>query len=208
MAQSIILKRSATSGKVPTTSSLSVGELAINTYDGKVFLKKSGSSESIQTLVTTDSITTGSLTLTGDMTVLGSINARQFNIGIISSSILYTSGSNKFGDTSDDSHEFTGSVSITGSLLLNGAEVGAGGTAANTFDFNLEPSAGKIGYIADDSENTQAVARTGSFDVIINNNTYLSVSSSAINVTTGSITANYMHLAKYISTAGDLDFNI
>ena len=31
---------------------------------------------------------------------------------------------------------------------------------------------------------------------------------SAINVTTGSITANYMHLAKYISTAGDLDFNI
>jgi hypothetical protein len=208
MAQSIILKRSATSGKVPTTSSLSVGELAINTYDGKVFLKKSGSSESIQTLVTTDSITTGSLTLTGDMTVLGSINARQFNIGIISSSILYTSGSNKFGDTSDDSHEFTGSVSITGSLLLNGAEVGAGGTAANTFDFNLEPSAGKIGYIADDSENTQAVTRTGSFDVVINNNTYLSVSASAINVTTGSITANYMHLAKYISTAGDLDFNI
>ncbi len=208
MAQSIILKRSATSGKVPTTSSLSVGELAINTYDGKVFLKKSGSSESIQTLVTTDSITTGSLTLTGDMTVLGSINARQFNIGIISSSILYTSGSNKFGDTSDDSHEFTGSVSITGSLLLNGADVGVGGTAANTFDFNLEPSAGKIGYIADDSENTQAVARTGSFDVIINNNTYLSVSASAINVTTGSITANYMHLAKYISTAGDLDFNI
>jgi hypothetical protein len=208
MAQSIILKRSATSGKVPTTSSLSVGELAINTYDGKVFLKKSGSSESIQTLVTTDSITTGSLTLAGDMTVLGEINARQFNIGIISSSILYTSGSNKFGDTGDDLHQFTGSVSVSGSFLVNGTEVGVA-AGPNTFDFNLDPdAAGTVNFIEDSTGNTQVVARTGSFDVIINNNTYLSVSASAMNVTTGSITANYMHLAKYISTAGDLDFNI
>jgi hypothetical protein len=208
MAQSIILKRSATSGKVPTTSSLSVGELAINTYDGKVFLKKSGSSESIQTLVTTDSITTGSLTLAGDMTVLGEINARQFNIGIISSSILYTSGSNKFGDTGDDVHQFTGSVSVSGSFLVNGTEVGVA-AGPNTFDFNLDPdAAGTVNFIEDSTGNTQVVARTGSFDVLIDNNTYLSVSASAINVTTGSITANYMHLAKYISTAGDLDFNI
>lgn len=208
MAQSIILKRSATSGKVPTTSSLSLGELAINTYDGKLFLKKSGSIESIQTIVTTDSVTTGSVSLTGDLTVLGSINARQFNIGIISSSILYQSGSNKFGDTEDDTHQFTGSVIVSGSFLVNGTEVGVA-PGPNTFDFNLDPdAAGTINFVEDSTGNTQAITRTGSFDVTINNNTYLSVSASAINVTTGSITANYMHLAKYISTAGDLDFNI
>jgi hypothetical protein len=33
---------------------------------------------------------------------------------------MYTSGSTKFGDTQDDTHEFTGSVNITGSLKLNG----------------------------------------------------------------------------------------
>jgi len=27
-------------------------------------------------------------------------------------------------------------------------------------------------------------------------------------VTTGSVTSNYMHLAKYITNGGDLDFNI
>ena len=65
MAQSIVLKRSALSGKVPDTSSLSLGEIAINTYDGRVFFKKSGSLESVQHIVTTDSITTGSIILTG-----------------------------------------------------------------------------------------------------------------------------------------------
>jgi hypothetical protein len=214
MAQSIILKRSATSGKVPTTSSLSLGELAINTYDGKIFLKKSGSIESIQTIVTTDSITTGSVSLSGDLTVLGSINARQFNIGIISSSILYQSGSNKFGDTADDimqvtgSLQVSGSVSVTGSFLVNGAAVGVA-PGPNTYDFNLDPSAaGTVNYIQDSTGNSFVIAQTGSIDIKINNSTFLSVSQSAINITTGSITANYMHLAKYINTAGDLDFNI
>lgn len=41
MANTIILKRSATQGNVPTTAQLELGEIAINTYDGKVFIKKS-----------------------------------------------------------------------------------------------------------------------------------------------------------------------
>jgi len=40
MAQTIKLKRSATSGAIPTTSSLALGEVAINTYDGKVYINK------------------------------------------------------------------------------------------------------------------------------------------------------------------------
>lgn len=238
MAQNIQLKRSALSGKVPDTGSLTLGELAINTYDGKIFFKKSGSIESIESIVTTNSTTTGSITLLGtgsfsslkvnntltvnhgetivsgsalvttDLTVLGSVNARQFNISIISSSILFQSGSTKFGDTSDDTHQFTGSVSISGSFLVNGTEVGVS-AGPNTFDFNLDPeAAGTVNFIEDSTGNTQAIARTGSFDVTIDNNTYISISSSAMNVTTGSITANYMHLAKYISNSGDLDFNI
>jgi hypothetical protein len=40
MANQIILKRSSTAGKVPTTAQLALGELAINTHDGKIFIKK------------------------------------------------------------------------------------------------------------------------------------------------------------------------
>jgi hypothetical protein len=279
MAQSIILKRSALPGKVPDTGSLNSGELAINTYDGKIFIKRAGNVDSIQSVLVTNSITTGSITLTqtgsfaelvttqdgnigrdlyvirdiitnndidaggdisgsglqvndtlnitheyltftgsanltgsvgvlGNLTVLGSVNAQQFNINVISSSVIYQSGSTKFGDTIDDKHEFTGSVDISGSLIVNGSEVGIA-PGPNTFDFNLDPeAAGTVNFIEDSTGNTQAIARTGSFDVLIGNNRHISISSSAINVTTGSITANYMHLAKYINTAGDLDFNI
>ena len=41
MAQTIKLKRSATAGAEPTTSQLELGEVAINTYDGKMYIKKS-----------------------------------------------------------------------------------------------------------------------------------------------------------------------
>lgn len=40
MANTIKHKQSAVASKVPTTAQLSLGELAINTYDGKLFLKK------------------------------------------------------------------------------------------------------------------------------------------------------------------------
>lgn len=44
MAQQILkLRRSSVPGKVPDTASLDYGEVALNTYDGKVYLKKSGS---------------------------------------------------------------------------------------------------------------------------------------------------------------------
>jgi len=39
MANTIKLRRSATSGAVPTTGQLALGELAMNTFDGKLFIK-------------------------------------------------------------------------------------------------------------------------------------------------------------------------
>ena len=39
MSQNIRLKRSAVPGRVPTTDQLELGEIALNTYDGKLYLK-------------------------------------------------------------------------------------------------------------------------------------------------------------------------
>ena len=149
MAQNILLKRSAVAGKTPDTGSLQLGELAINTYDGKIHFKKSGSVESIEGIVTTNSqvtgsiritetgsfgslrvndtltvnhgvsVISGSLGITSDLTVLGSVNARQFNISIISSSVLFESGSSNFGNSTDDIHSFTGSVQIDGAITAS-----------------------------------------------------------------------------------------
>lgn len=41
MANTVKLKQSSVAGKVPTTAQLSLGELAVNTNDGKLYFKKS-----------------------------------------------------------------------------------------------------------------------------------------------------------------------
>jgi hypothetical protein len=54
MAQVIKVKQSSVAGKVPTTAQLQLGELALNTTDGKLYFKKNVSgSESIVTVSAT-----------------------------------------------------------------------------------------------------------------------------------------------------------
>jgi len=47
MANTIKLKRSAVSGKAPAVGDLQLGELALNTYDGKLYTKKDNGTASI-----------------------------------------------------------------------------------------------------------------------------------------------------------------
>ena len=70
MAQIIRLKRSTTAGSAPTTSDLSIGELAINVHDGKVFLRRSGSVDDIRTVLTNE--------YTGSVNITGSVTATEF----------------------------------------------------------------------------------------------------------------------------------
>jgi len=51
-------------------------------------------------------------TLDGDLTVTGKITAQEFHTEFVSASIIYQSGSTKFGDSADDTHIFTGNVGI------------------------------------------------------------------------------------------------
>lgn len=41
MANTVLHKRSATASASPAVSDISLGEIAVNTYDGKLFVKKS-----------------------------------------------------------------------------------------------------------------------------------------------------------------------
>ena len=64
---------------------------------------------------------TGSLNVSGSITTTGTLTVRTLVVEFISSSITYSSGSNKFGDQTSDTQTFTGSVGITGSLSSIGA---------------------------------------------------------------------------------------
>ena len=63
--------------------------------------------------------TTGNITVNGDATVEGTLTVRELKTEFVSASILFESGSTVFGDTSDDTHQFSGSVLTSGSLRLN-----------------------------------------------------------------------------------------
>ena len=54
----IRLKRTSTEARVPTVSDLTLGELAVNTYDGKLFFKKDNGADSIESIVTTNELNT------------------------------------------------------------------------------------------------------------------------------------------------------
>lgn len=52
-----------------------------------------------------------------DITVEGKITAQEYHTEFISSSIIYQSGSTKFGDSIDDVHQITGSIYLSGSFI-------------------------------------------------------------------------------------------
>ena len=59
-----------------------------------------------------------SVTMTGSLVVTGFIETQELRTTYISSSILYRSGSTKFGDELGDTHSFTGSLTISGSISV------------------------------------------------------------------------------------------
>ena len=66
------------------------------------------------------------LTVSGSITVTGFIEAQELRTTYISSSILYRSGSTKFGDELSDTHAFTGSLLISGSVTAVGSNLISG----------------------------------------------------------------------------------
>ena len=65
---------------------------------------------------------TQSYTFPQDLTVGGTLSADRL---LVSSSVIYSSGSTKFGDSPDDTHEFTGSVSIKGPVSASSGFTGS-----------------------------------------------------------------------------------
>jgi hypothetical protein len=74
----------------------------------------------------------GSQQITGSLTISCTIIAQALNVQQVTSSIVYSCGSNQFGCALSDVQQFTGSVSITGSLSVNGTSAVTGTGTTNT----------------------------------------------------------------------------
>ena len=110
---------------VETTSNVTFNQLtasnSVQIGDSSTIYSTTGISGSID--ITGSLETTGDLTVQGNTTINGTLTANEFHTTFTSASIILASGSTRFGDTLDDTHEFTGSVDVTGSFSLNGYSV-------------------------------------------------------------------------------------
>jgi hypothetical protein len=72
-------------------------------------------------LVFTTSSSPFMLDLTGTLNVSGTINAQEFNVDVHHRNVsnIDVSGSTKFGDTLNDTHQYSGSVFITGAVFFS-----------------------------------------------------------------------------------------
>ena len=74
----------------------------------------------------------GSQSITGSLTVTGQVVAQTLNVQQVTSSIVYSSGSNIFGNSLGNTQQFTGSVSVTGSLAVAGTGTFSGALSLNS----------------------------------------------------------------------------
>jgi hypothetical protein len=131
------------------------------------------------------------LEVTGNIAVDGTIIANQFHVTYVTSSVLFQSGSSIFGDTSDDTHQFSGSIYAANSLTasaISSTFTGDGTSVANVDALQLNSQAPSFyldftNHVVDDNEISGDKVHGGSI--------------SGVN----QLTASYSNLGTSIATA-------
>jgi hypothetical protein len=95
----------------------------------------------------------GSQAITGSLTVTGQVVAQTLNVQQVTSSIVYSSGSNIFGNSVSNTQQFTGSLQVTGSThyLLGSVGVGVISTVGK---LDINTGANRNIVISNDSTDT------------------------------------------------------
>ena len=156
------------------TTVFSIGQ-AVATTDNVTFATVSSSAVSVGSIslsgntITSANLSvagtitnTGNLTVNGNATILGTVTAQEIKTEFVSASIIFSSGSTKFGDDTGDVHNFTGSLKTNGSLVLNNYSVNEISNDTTLTDSSatalVTENAAKV-YVDSQTDNQQAYLR-------------------------------------------------
>jgi len=169
----IFIRRSATPSKVPTTNQLALGELAINTYDGKLYLEQDQGAVGVGTTIIT-------------------VNPWSVGIGSTAYNIYFTAGSVGIGTTNP-----TSKLTVTGNGTFTGvvtATTFVGALTGNATGLSGTPNI-TVGTIGATSLNASGVVTATTFSGALTGNVTGNVTGNATglsgtpNITVGTITA-------------------
>jgi hypothetical protein len=114
------------------------------------------------------------ITITGSVYINGTASIDVLNVRYISSSIIYSSGSNQLGDNTDDTQTLIGTVvvsgsqQITGSVNITGSAFQWNGNTVTTHELGVSPH---VPYFKTaDTLATSSIYQSGSTSIIINQN--------------------------------------
>ena len=183
---------------VSTTSNVIFNQVSASSFitNGVTFDSNSISGSLVITGSTT---TTGNITVQGNATVGGTITAQEFKTEFVSASIIFESGSTRFGDTIDDTHNFTGSLQVSGSFNLNGyniTEISNDTTLGDSSTTALVTENAVKTFLDDNTLAQQAYVRKQ----------FVKTSSSVTGVSTASFTAVTASAPSGLSSTNENDF--
>ena len=194
------------SGSITATSSSLASRISSNeTVTAKTLISSSNqlaSDISGSITLTSASLAGGRLknttdTLTGNLTVTGTINATKVNTTVVSSSIAFSSGSNVFGDEASDKHEFTGSIDSAGNVgMSSGQSSGKFAVMATgvhgSYDFYNNGTSYFNGAVTVDAAFTQTGGAASSFSGEVGANAFSGDGSALTNLTlpTGTVSSS------------------
>ena len=118
--------------------------------DDSLFLGDGFISSSNSVVAHTGSIVVTSNVTATSMTTNGQVSYDKLEVSVTGSTTIFDSGSSRFGDTLDDTHQQSGSVSITGSFGLNNYstnEISLDPLLADGSSTALATESGSKGYV-------------------------------------------------------------
>ncbi len=178
---------------VATTSDVVFNQITVSDekfiIDNEDLFLKSGE---ISGSLTVSSNTTIAQKLTGsqDLTVLGTLTAEKIETELTQSVTLFDSGSTIFGDTSDDTHQFSGSLLSSGSLVLSNSTLREISNDTSLTDSNasgIVTENALKNYIDDNVDDIQTYLRKS----FIHTGSFVSTSTSSFTATSASAPTGY-----------------
>tara|TARA_X000000950_G_scaffold181869_1_gene220481 strand:- start:2290 stop:2976 length:687 start_codon:yes stop_codon:yes gene_type:complete len=224
MAQVIQLKRSSTAGRVPSVSDLSLGEIAVNTYDGKLYTKKNeagspsiveigaGSTAILDTFVFTAS--NSQTTFSGADNNGSTLTYNTSNVEIFLNGVLLLNGTDVIANTGNSVSLSTGAnTGDTLTVLAFSAAVGSGDTIVNTFSGSGSTTAFTLSASAGREENTRVFVdgvyqAKSSYSISSTTLTFASApaNGTAIEVEIGSRTVNTADVTNILPSRAEILF--